>query len=180
MKHFGSRSKAKSDAEDGQGAEYRCTSVGASDYPPVFTCLRCGLEQVPASLVPASLESAYSNVVDSTYLENRRAREQTFRRSFDKLSAHLPGRVGSLLEVGAYCGLFLKEAERKGWEAEGLKELSKWASTYARDVTGVNVREGFLTINLKRRASALMSLFPGTYWNTCAIPSNFSSSAVHI
>jgi hypothetical protein len=141
MKHFGSRSTVS--GADRDSAEYRCTAVGAQDYPPVYTCLACGLEQVPASLVPAGLESLYEDVVDTTYVANRHVREKTYRRSFDQILPYLPERPGTLLEVGAYCGLFLKEAERRGWQGEGV-EPSNWASRYARETVGMRVHQGFL------------------------------------
>lgn len=57
MKHAGSPEEFADSTE----ATYRCTSgAGASarSYPPVYRCLRCGLEQVPASRVPGNW-SAY-------------------------------------------------------------------------------------------------------------------------
>lgn len=143
MKHFGSQGK---DAAGREPPGYRCTAVGARDYPPVYTCLACGLEQVPASLIPSELEDLYKHVVDDTYLENIPAREKTFARCMESLTPYV-GEPGTLLEVGSYCGLFLKEAGRRGWAAEGV-EPSHWASAYARDVTGVNVHSGFLNENV--------------------------------
>jgi len=143
MKHFGSRKSVEGADPLPDGAEYRCTAVGAADYPPVYTCLCCGLEQVPASLTPPSLESVYESVVDTTYIQNSDVREKTYRRCFDQLAVYLPGRPGRLLEVGAYCGLFLKEATGRGWECRGV-EPSVWASTYARETVHVDVHQGFL------------------------------------
>jgi dolichol-phosphate mannosyltransferase len=62
-------------------AAYRCTSVGLRRYPPVYTCLRCGLEQVPASLIPPNLEELYADVIDPQYLENLEVRRTPRRKA---------------------------------------------------------------------------------------------------
>jgi dolichol-phosphate mannosyltransferase len=146
MKHFGSRRPKPGETSDADAAEYRCTAVGAADYPPVYTCLACGLEQVPYSLTPPDLESIYEGVVDETYIANRDVRRKTYERCFDRLAPWLPAPSGSLLEVGAYCGLFQLEAVRRGWQAEGV-EPSRWAAQYARDVSHANVHQGYLDEN---------------------------------
>jgi len=148
MKHFGSTAVQGSVNETPlEVSTYRCTAVGSREYPPVYTCLNCGLEQVPRSAFPPSLESIYQGVTDDGYLENIGARRKTYRRCFDQLSPFLPSQPGKLLEVGSYCGIFLREAEKRGWTAIGI-EPSVWASTYAREVSGVNVVQGFLSGNL--------------------------------
>ena len=141
MKHFGSaRSFKIADADESQ---FRCTSVGAADYPPVFTCLACGLEQVPSSLVPPQLSDIYEDVVDHTYLQNIKAREKTYTRAMDAVQHWTGLSSGSLLEVGAYCGLFQLAARGEGWDPQGV-EPSVWASEYAREVSKVDVKQGFL------------------------------------
>jgi len=47
-----------------------------------------------------------------------------------------PGR--RLLDVGSGAGFFLKVAQEKGWEGEGV-EISEGASAYAREIVGVKV-----------------------------------------
>lgn len=146
MKHFGSQRARPGAARNPDVAEYRCTAVGASDYPPVYMCLACGLEQVPESLMPPNLESIYEEVVDETYIANRDVREKTYRRCFERLRPWLPEMPGSLLEVGAYCGLFQQEALRTGWQAEGV-EPSRWAARYAQDISHAKVFQGYLSDN---------------------------------
>lgn len=152
MKHSGSGSGAAPDQSRLDSNAYRATSVGERDYPAVFTCLACGLEQVPASQVPAALEVTYEGVVDRIYLQNKYARERTYRRAFDQIAPFMPSSPGTMLEVGAYCGLFLKEAARRGWNGTGV-EPSAWASAFARDISGVDVRTGFLS-DLKPQLAA--------------------------
>lgn len=153
MKHFGQGSPSAADPASASAA-YRCTSVvGGRSFPAVYACMGCGLEQVPTSATPSgplSVEARYENVVDHQYLENAAARRHTFRKSFDEIERHLKRPPGTLLEVGAYCGLFMQEAKRRGWEADGI-EPSKWAAAYARDDSNVNVLTGYL----RERKSAL-------------------------
>jgi glycosyltransferase involved in cell wall biosynthesis/SAM-dependent methyltransferase len=139
------RSK-RGNIETDDSASFKCTSVGARSSPPVYKCLNCGLDQVPASLVPAELELLYEEVVDNEYLKNIEVRRHTFRRCIDRMAPWLPEIPGSMLEVGAYCGLFLKEATGRGWYATGV-EPSHWASRYAREVAGMSVHTGFLEEN---------------------------------
>jgi dolichol-phosphate mannosyltransferase len=143
MKHFGSRAGP---ADQHNAEAYRCTSAGGRSYPPVYTCLRCGMQQVPGSLIPPDLESLYSGVCDPDYLQNADVRERTFRRVFDRIEGGLPRERGRLLEVGAYCGLFMREAKRRGWQADGI-EPSAWAANYARKIIGANVYTGYLKKN---------------------------------
>jgi dolichol-phosphate mannosyltransferase len=143
MKHFGSCTGV---AKQHEARAYCCTSVGRRIYPPVFTCLRCGMQQVPGSLIPPNLEGLYTSVSDPDYLQNADVRERTFSRLFDQLESSLPRQRGRLLEVGAYCGLFLREAKRRGWQADGV-EPSEWAANYAREIIGANVYTGLLTEN---------------------------------
>jgi SAM-dependent methyltransferase len=147
MKHAGSRDRTASANCTEDVAAYQCTSVGKRTFPPVYTCLACGLEQVPASVIPPDLEKLYRDVSDDKYLENIDARKRTFARAFDQITPDLPRKQNPrMLEVGTYCGLFMKEAERRGWAVDAV-EPSAWAARYAREVTGVVVHEGFLSEN---------------------------------
>jgi len=149
LKHFGNRAGQETREQESSAAAYRCTSVAQRSYPPVYTCLRCGLQQVPASAIPRDLEQLYQDVVDQQYLSNIAARERTFHRLFDQIASSLPATPGRMLEVGAYCGLFAREATKRGWQVDGV-EPSAWAAKYARETIGVNVYPGFLADNRSR------------------------------
>lgn len=139
-------------------AAFRCTSVGTRSYPPVYVCLNCGLRQVPGSLIPDKLESHYSAVVDEQYISHSAARRRQFRRCLTQIAKWIPANA-SLLEVGAYCGYFMAEASRRGYNIDGV-EPSRWATDYARDVEGINVVCGFLGESrdkLKPRYDAVVS-----------------------
>jgi predicted RNA-binding Zn-ribbon protein involved in translation (DUF1610 family) len=146
LKHFANRPSNEARREELSAAAYRCTSVAQRSYPPVYICLNCGLQQVPASAIPRDLEGLYKDVVDEQYLRNIEARDRTFHRLFDQISSSLPTAPGHMLEVGAYCGLFAREATRRGWDVDGV-EPSAWAAKYARETIGVNVYTGLLAEN---------------------------------
>src|SRR4030042_4418043 len=51
--------------------------------------------------------------------------------------------VGKLLDVGAATGFFVRDAKKRGWQAEGL-EISAWAVKYAREKLRVKMFQGKL------------------------------------
>ena len=128
--------------------DYRCTSMAHRNKPKVVSCLVCGLSYAPQRLHDKSLESTYKDVVDAGYIRNKDARIRTFEKSFDKISRFLPLKPGRILEIGSYCGFFGQVAKERGWEYVGI-ELSSWATKYAQDSMGLDVREGNLTEFIK-------------------------------
>lgn len=107
---------------------YKCSSMAHANKPQVAKCLKCGLVQVPHTRHPANLEALYGDVVDTEYVNNLAVKEKTFSYAFKKLAPYLPS-PGSLLEIGSYCGLFLKQAKQSGWKCTGI-EPSQWAAQY--------------------------------------------------
>jgi len=139
-----------------EAGAFRCTSFGHRSHPPIWSCEECGLLfQWPA---PAEgvLRHAYGEVVDPLYLAERQNRLRTFRRVVSRLG---PGNGRRLLDVGAYCGLFLAVAKESGFAAEGL-ELSRWAAAHARAL-GFPVREE--TLAERARAGARYDVL--TMWD---------------
>jgi len=108
---------------------YKCSSMSFKDKPQLAKCFQCGLVQIPFAKHPKDLESLYKNVTDFEYIVNLKVKEKTFSSAFKQLRPFLPV-CGTLLEIGSYCGLFLKEAKKFGWECVGI-EPSKWAAAYS-------------------------------------------------
>jgi|GEM_PF-34415 len=131
---------APSTAGDRGAEAYRCSSMGHTSKPQVALCLRCGLLQVPVGSQPKNLDDLYADVEDPLYLRNAKAREITFQHLFDRVSPHL-GAPGRMLEIGAYCGLFMEVAALHGWRVEGL-EPSRWAGRVAAERSGAVVHQG--------------------------------------
>jgi len=132
---------------------YRCTSLEHKSKPQVLNCLICDLSFVPESSYPKDIETIYSEVQDLTYLENKKSRKKTFKKSLVQISPYLPDK-GHLLEVGSYCGFFLESFQKKypSWDYIGV-EPSKWASEYARSHLNIKTRTGTLEDNIKVLAS---------------------------
>lgn len=76
------------------------------------------------------------------YDQDKPAMLATFNRCLEKIEKISPDR-GSLLDVGAATGYFIKTAENRGWNAEGL-EISQHAVGQARN-ENLNVRQGTLS-----------------------------------
>jgi len=116
-------------------AAYACTSFGHRAHGPIWVCCACGfLVQWPLP-DPVRLLEAYGAVEDPLYLAEKQNRYLTFRRALGLLG---PPAGRRLLDVGAYCGIFVDVAREAGFAAEGL-ELSRWAVREARAV-GIPVR----------------------------------------
>jgi 2-polyprenyl-3-methyl-5-hydroxy-6-metoxy-1,4-benzoquinol methylase len=93
-------------------------------------------------LSPEELVREYSQVVDPVYLDNFPARLVTFQRTLARVRSHFPAGA-SVLEVGSYCGAFLKVAREAGLDVIGL-EPSAWAIDQARRATDARVIHGTL------------------------------------
>jgi SAM-dependent methyltransferase len=86
---------------------------------------------------------AYTNVEDETYLEERKGREMTFQKHLHHLEKIVgPSNGRTLLDVGAYIGVFVEEATKAGWNAMGV-EPSAWCTKIAAE-QGINVLQGTL------------------------------------
>jgi 2-polyprenyl-3-methyl-5-hydroxy-6-metoxy-1,4-benzoquinol methylase len=92
----------------------------------IAECKTCSHQQVDPM---PSIESAYGEVIDETYLNSRAQRLKTAQHLLKEIRLrHVDART--LLDVGCNTGFFLDEAS-KHFQSEGL-ELSKWAAEIAR------------------------------------------------
>lgn len=121
---------------------FMCTSMSHGSHGRIVRCLQCGLVRVDPIPDEKELIALYSEVEDAVYVKNVRLREDTFRHNLAKIKRFLPEN-GTLLDVGANCGIFLKVAADAGYSAQGI-EPSKWCSDYARRELGQKVTTGTL------------------------------------
>ena len=119
---------------------YRCTSDQHSSHGLIGRCLECGLVYDATPLTEQEMKQIYTTVEDPMYVENLVARYETFRYNLKQIRSYLPEQ-GRLLDVGAYCGAFLKIAQEAGFDAVGV-EPSIWAVTYATNVLQQKVFAG--------------------------------------
>lgn len=138
--------------EGNEAAAYKCTSLEHSSNPRVLKCLACDLVQVPPSAQKDNLDGLYESVEDIQYLENTASRQRTFAEAYRRIQPYVGESPGKLMEVGAYCGLFIKEVQNYGWECEGI-EPSSWAVNYAKEKYGIHLLNGTLSDNVEQVAS---------------------------
>jgi 2-polyprenyl-3-methyl-5-hydroxy-6-metoxy-1,4-benzoquinol methylase len=131
------------DAPQGASA-FCCSSMGHGRHNDVLFCPRCQhgfLAPLPSS---SELAQLYGAVDDQLYLEQAEGRRRTFERSL-KLMEGRPSeqKTGSkrLFEIGSYCGLFLEQAQQRGYEVDGI-EPSDWARQRCLERSGIELRSG--------------------------------------
>jgi SAM-dependent methyltransferase len=141
---------------DDAGTEVPCALCGARDTRRLYTkwkwgierCRRCGLvyanPRAPEDAILARYSAEYfwneylpqagapGGVVDYEVVDARNAEMLALIR-------RLAPAANRLLEVGSGAGLFLKAAERAGWDVAGL-ELSHEGAAFARDRLSLDVR----------------------------------------
>ena len=114
-------------------AAFRCTSSGYGHHAQIVRCQNCGLIYANPRWSGEELAAAYAAVEDETYSQEREGRELTFGKhlqAMEKIVGEANGR--SLLDVGAYIGVFVEAAAKAGWNAYGI-EPSEWAVQEARE-----------------------------------------------
>ncbi len=113
-------------------------------------CTTCGHRQTDPMPADAVLESAYADAASDDYVDEEAGQRETARRALAQIEQHLlaPRANGAprprrLLDLGCWVGFLLSEAAARGWETVGV-EPSQFASAYARDELGLDVRTGEL------------------------------------
>jgi SAM-dependent methyltransferase len=109
----------------------------------IVRCMRCGHMQLALMPSDAELESAYAAAVSDDYVEEEAGQRETARRMLARIESHVPRR-GSILDLGCWLGFLLAEARERGWSEQVGVEPSAFASAYARDRLGLDVRTGDL------------------------------------
>ncbi|MFQ5400331.1 MAG: class I SAM-dependent methyltransferase [Anaerolineae bacterium] len=110
---------------------FRCTNPGYGHHAQIVQCRNCGLVYANPRWSSEELIAAYTAVEDETYKLEREGRELTFRKhlaTLEKMTGPANGRT--LLDVGAYIGVFVEAACTAGWDACGV-EPSAWAAAEA-------------------------------------------------
>jgi SAM-dependent methyltransferase len=106
-------------------------------FSDIVQCDACGHMQL-ARFPPATrLLEGYAEAESTDYLPEEPGQRATARAALEMIERHVAR--GALLDVGCWVGFLLAEALERGWSATGL-EPSKFASAYARDRLGLDVR----------------------------------------
>lgn len=123
---------------------FRCTHPGYGHHAQIVTCQQCGHIYANPRWTSEELVTAYTKVEDKTYVDERAGRELTFQKhlqAMEKITGPANGR--SLLDVGAYIGVFVETALAAGWDAVGV-EPSTWAAQEAQKA-GLPIIQGTQT-----------------------------------
>lgn len=124
-----------------QGDERR-TVVECEDCSTLFVSPRLSSEQIAQNYTGRGYFQRKEGTTGySNYLDDRELHRIFFKRQLGEIGKIVqPGR---LLDVGCAGGFLVEEANRLGWQAEGV-EVSDFASAFARDTLGLPVRSGTL------------------------------------
>jgi 2-polyprenyl-3-methyl-5-hydroxy-6-metoxy-1,4-benzoquinol methylase len=124
--------------------ELACTSPHLAVHDDIYVCRDCGLARSVPPVDAEAIEALYRDVEDPEYFASESERRESFRAALARIeSLGLVRPPGRLLEIGSSVGLFLEEARRAGWEAQGV-EPSRWAADSAR-ARGLSVFNGTLS-----------------------------------
>jgi len=120
---------------------FRCASPDYGSHAQIVQCNHCGLVYANPHWTAEELEGVYAAVEDETYVSEREGRELTFRKHLFSLEKYTgPANGRSLLDVGAYIGVFVEVATAAGWDASGI-DPSHWAVLQAQK-RGLRVFQG--------------------------------------
>lgn len=103
----------------------------------IVRCRACGHMQLERFPSQTDLAEGYDEAVSEDYLDEEAGQRETARRVLAEIERHVE--PGKLLDIGSWVGFALAEARKRGWETSGL-EPSTFASTYAREQLGLDVR----------------------------------------
>ena len=122
---------------------------------PVVRCRRCGLVYVSPverveRLAGESIDEKTGAIIDAAetpeyralYLAEAAVKHRVYAETLDRVE-RAAGRVGTLLDIGSYMGLFLETARARGWHARGI-EPDRDAWTHATATLGLDVCWGTL------------------------------------
>jgi SAM-dependent methyltransferase len=89
----------------------------------------------------AELGEGYAEVAEAAYVEEEAGQRATAARALERIERHV--RPGTICDLGCWVGFLLSEAQRRGWDAQGV-EPSRFAAAFARERHGLDVRTGTL------------------------------------
>jgi SAM-dependent methyltransferase len=105
----------------------------------IVRCADCGHMQLARMPGDVELESAYAGAASDDYVDEEAGQRETARRMLASIEAHAPRR-GAILDLGCWVGFLLAEARERGWSEQVGIEPSQFASDYARERLGLDVR----------------------------------------
>jgi SAM-dependent methyltransferase len=136
--------------EAGQQGLIPTTKEFGTALGDIVRCAHCGHMQLDRFPSEAELAAAYAEAASDDYVEEEAGQRASFGRVLERIERF--ANRGALLDVGCWVGFLLAEARDRGWrECVGV-EPSQFASGYARDRLGLDVRtEDLFAVDLPER-----------------------------
>jgi dolichol-phosphate mannosyltransferase len=119
---------------------YSCATHSSRSHGDILKCLKCGLIFMKPKLSAEALVREYAQAEDPVYLENIQARVETSRYNLNEVRSHIRPK-DRVLEIGSYCGAFLKVAREEGIDILGV-EPSAWAARASAELSDAPVIRG--------------------------------------
>ena len=105
----------------------------------IARCGACGHMQLDRFPSEAELDAAYEVAESDAYVEEEAGQRYSFASVLERIERYAPER-GAILDVGCWVGFLLAEAAERGWREPVGIEPSTFASSYARERLGLDVR----------------------------------------
>jgi len=105
----------------------------------IVRCTTCGHMQLERFPSDEELAQAYAEAESEDYVDEEPAQRETARAVLSRVERFSPVN-GRIVDLGCWVGFLLDEARRRGWDPIGV-EPSDYASAYARDRLGLDIRQ---------------------------------------
>ena len=105
----------------------------------IVRCTACTHMQLDHFPSDDELDAAYEVAESDAYVEEEAGQRHSFAGVLERIERYAPER-GAILDVGCWVGFLLAEAAARGWREPIGIEPSTFASDFARDRLGLDVR----------------------------------------
>jgi SAM-dependent methyltransferase len=105
----------------------------------IVRCEVCSHMQLDRFPTEDELDAAYAEAESDAYVEEEAGQRHSFAAVLERIERYTAER-GALLDVGCWVGFLLAEARDRGWREPIGIEPSTFASDYARERLGLDVR----------------------------------------
>jgi SAM-dependent methyltransferase len=103
----------------------------------IVKCTECGHMQLERFPTEDELNAEYAKAASDDYVDEEAGQRVSAARVLERTERYAG--PGKLLDLGCWVGFLMAEARDRGWDPVGI-EPSTFASDYARDRLGLNVR----------------------------------------
>ncbi len=125
-----------SNINDFDTKDFKITDSQYGKHWTFFKCKSCGFVYSNPTPTKELLEKIYSSIEDPDYDSEEEGRSDNFKRILKRIKKIKNS--GTLLDVGAATGIFMKLAKERGFEVEGI-EPSLWAAKKAEEKYGFKI-----------------------------------------